>query len=124
MIFKIAYIGQVGSQWRVYSKTGKNLGTFNSYQAANKHLKEVEMFKHMKNKKRKKAFQNAVELIKQSKEVETTTTFSSTMRQLRKDSPNKVKSFMEIFKKAFDAASEQKLDDVEQIALLEALQSI
>lgn len=49
---KIAYIGQIGNgKWRVYSESGKNLGTYNSYQAAKERLKQVEMFKHMKKKK-------------------------------------------------------------------------
>lgn len=34
-------------QFRLYSKSGKNLGTFPSREAAMKHEKEVKMFKHM-----------------------------------------------------------------------------
>ena len=35
-------------QYRILSKTGKNLGTFLTRKAAEKRLTEVEMFKHMK----------------------------------------------------------------------------
>lgn len=35
-------------KFRLYSHTGKNLGTFNSREAAEKHEREVKMFKHMK----------------------------------------------------------------------------
>jgi len=59
-----------------------------------------------------------------AEDIETIDTFSSTMRNLRKKSPEKVTKFLQAFKQAFDLASEQNLDDVEQLALLEALHVI
>ena len=53
--------------------------------------------------------------------TETAATFSSTMRDLRKSNPKKVNQFLKAFKQAFDMACEQNLDDVEQLALLEAM---
>lgn len=42
-------VKKVGDKYKVVSKTGKNLGTYNTKKAAEKRLKEVEYFKH-KNK--------------------------------------------------------------------------
>lgn len=41
-----------GSGYRVVSHAGKNLGDYPTLQAAERRLREVEMFKHMKGKKR------------------------------------------------------------------------
>ena len=41
-------IRKVGSQYRLLSKKGKNLGTFPSKAGAEKHEREVQYFKHMK----------------------------------------------------------------------------
>jgi hypothetical protein len=41
-------IRKVGSQYRLLSKKGKNLGTFDSKAGAEKHEREVQYFKHMK----------------------------------------------------------------------------
>lgn len=39
------------NEWRVLSEDGKVLGTYSSKEAAEKRLKQTEMFKHMKAKK-------------------------------------------------------------------------
>lgn len=117
MIYKIAYIEKLpNGQWRVLSEKGKNLGTYDSYQAAKKRLAQVEMFKAMKN--RKKALSNIANHLKIAQEV----TFSSTMRKLRKETPGKVESFMKHFKEAFERAEADGLENSENYALLEALQ--
>jgi hypothetical protein len=41
-------IRKMGSQYRLLSKKGKNLGTFDSKAGAEKHEREVQYFKHMK----------------------------------------------------------------------------
>lgn len=56
--------------------------------------------------------------------AETSITFSAFMRQLRKEHPNDVNKFLSFFKDAFDRASEQNLEDLEQVALLEAIHAI
>jgi len=33
-------------KWRLYSRSGRNLGTFDSKEAALKHEREVQFFKH------------------------------------------------------------------------------
>jgi hypothetical protein len=46
---ELAYIRKVGSQYCVFSESGKKMGCYKSRPAAEKRLKQVEMFKHMKN---------------------------------------------------------------------------
>lgn len=41
-------IRKLGDKYRILSKQGKNLGTFDTLEAAKKHKREVEYFKHMK----------------------------------------------------------------------------
>lgn len=40
-----------GNKWIVKSKTGRKLGVYASKAAAEKRLKQIEMFKHIKGKK-------------------------------------------------------------------------
>jgi len=44
-----AIIRRVGKQWCVFSEGGKRMGCYNSRKGAEKRLKQIEMFKHMKN---------------------------------------------------------------------------
>lgn len=83
----------------------------------------LEMFKHMKKKKRNADISSMYEMVKVA-EDDVTTTYSAVMRDLRKNDPDKVKTFMKAFKEAFDQANGEKLDDVESVALLQALQHI
>jgi hypothetical protein len=43
----VEHIGKVKDGYRLYSHKGKNLGTFSSKAAAEKHEREVQYFKHM-----------------------------------------------------------------------------
>jgi hypothetical protein len=45
-----AYIKKVGKQWCVFGEGGRRMGCYSSRPAAEKRLKQIEMFKHMKNK--------------------------------------------------------------------------
>lgn len=45
---ELAYIRKVGSEYCVFSKSGKRMGCYKSRPAAEKRLKQIEMFKHMK----------------------------------------------------------------------------
>lgn len=82
--------------------------------------------KHMKkSEKRKAKIYSLFQLFKTSKnDMETVTTYSAVMRDLRKNHPDKIKNFMKSFKEAFDQANEERLDDIESVALLQALQHI
>ena len=124
MIIKYARIGQLSDgRWRVYSGAGKNLGTYRSRKAAEDRLKEVEMFKHMDKKKRKGAFDDMVQIIKNNSS-DVVKSYSIIMRDLNKQDRSKAVEFMKSFKSAFDQAIEQDLEDAEKIALLEAIQSV
>ncbi len=50
MISKVAYIKKLTDQekWRVYSESGKNMGTYDSMSGAKDRLKDIEFFKHKK----------------------------------------------------------------------------
>lgn len=50
--------------------------------------------------------------------------YSSTMRYLRNNDPDKVLSFMSGFKKSFDASVMENLDDAESVALMETYQKL
>lgn len=50
--------------------------------------------------------------------------YSSIMRSLRKEHPDKVVKFMKEFKCAFDTAHEQNLEGSEQVALMQAIKII
>jgi hypothetical protein len=83
---KIAYIRKLPSgKYRVFSEKGKNLGTFDSHDAAAKHLGEIEFFKHKHASK------------------EEPETYSSTLRRLNKEGDDHAtKCFLSAFKNAFD----------------------
>jgi hypothetical protein len=68
--------------------------------------------------------QVVTKLAAEPKDETLTVTYSSLMRELRKSKPEKVREFMQVFKAAFDAAVEQGLDDLEQVALLEAIHKL
>lgn len=126
-MIKEARIGRLSNgKYRVYSRTGKNLGTYTNYSEAEKRLANVEMFKHMdKKKKRKSALLSFMLICKKAENTtEVTTTYSAFMRELRKDSPELVTNFMKAFKDAFDRAINDNLEEAENTALLEAMQTI
>lgn len=50
--------------------------------------------------------------------------YSATMRKIRKEHPEKVREFMRVFKKAFDAGRMQDVDGLEQAALMQAIRSV
>jgi hypothetical protein len=132
-MLKVAYIGRLSDgRYRVYSEDGKNLGTYSSKDKAKKRLQQVEMFKHMdKNKKknRKKSFLDIFNSLNKKAEDDAieqtaTKTYSMMMRELNKKDPEKLKEFMASFKRAFDDAIKNDIEYPEQVALLEAIQSI
>lgn len=130
MFIKNAYIGRLSDgKWRVYSRKGRALGTYSSKAQAEKRLQQIEMFKHMDKKKKKRKANLSViynKIVKSQKlpEPETTKTYSSTMRELNKNEPDKLQPFMVAFKDAFDDAIENDIENPEQVALLEALSKI
>ena len=83
-------------KYKVLSEKGKNLGVFPSREKAEKHLREIEFFKHKKKKASKDLSIDLTSLEELS--------YSAIMRELRKQcDPNIVQEFQTIFKKLFDA---------------------
>jgi hypothetical protein len=56
--------------------------------------------------------------------IEKEETYSSVMRDLNKNNPEKIPEFMRKFKDAFDAAIESDIDDHQTVALMEAKTSL
>lgn len=59
-------------------------------------------------------------VFKKQSQTESTTTFSAKMRELRKNNPKQVISFLKSFKSAFEQACDDRLEDAENVALLQA----
>jgi hypothetical protein len=104
VLFKISRVIKLpNGKYRVVSKKGKNLGTYNTREEAVKRLQQVEYFKH------KKAHSNEL-------------TYSSLFRLFR-NSENKdlVKDFAKIFKKIFDKNILNNIEEPEKISLIETI---
>ncbi len=111
---KISYIRKLkNGKFRVVSRTGKNLGTYTSKEAAKKRLRQVEYFKHLK----KSASENKLDLSKIEK-----FTYSAIMRkinqQLGKDA---CLNFAKVYKKIFDKNLMQKEKELEDKTLSRTL---
>ncbi len=92
---KISYIRKLkNGKYRVFSRVGKNLGTYDSRKEAQKRLKQVEYFKHLK----KKASENKIDL----SDIENFA-YSAVMRQINKQLDKEACfTFASIYKKKFD----------------------
>lgn len=126
MMEKFAIIKKLPSgKYRIFSHTGKHLGTYDSLGAAKKRLSQIEMFKHLKNKRtRKHAFLALKEIVRQAQDG-VDFTYSAMIRHLRANHPEKVISFMKAFKEVFDAADKNKeRSELEQYCLTKALDAI
>ena len=112
-IFKVAIIRKMpNGKYRILSHKGKSLGVFNTHEEAEKRLKEIEMFKHMK-----KADKNLVDLTKIDD-----FSFSATMRKLREQlSQEQLFDFLKLYKKYFDIATKEDFQKPETLALTKAL---
>jgi hypothetical protein len=94
-IMKLAYVRKLPSgKWRVFSEKGKNLGTFHSKEKAEKHLREIEYFKHIK----KASNDDSIDLTNIDN-----LSLSAIMRELRKQCDDGViNEFLSIHKDIFD----------------------
>ena len=73
-------------------------------------------------KKRYRSLFFANEMIKWA--AESDDTYSSALRKLNKENPEKVKKFMKHFKDSFDQAMEEKINNPQNVALIQAKTSI
>lgn len=115
---KLAFIRKLPSgKYRVLSENGKNLGTYDSRSAAEKRLKQVEYFKHVDKDDANAADDKAIDLTNIDD-----FSFSATMRKMRQNaSKEQVRQFLGLFKKCFDKAVKEKLQNPEKVALQNSL---
>jgi len=66
--------------------------------------------------------QESIKIAKEDEEA--TDTYSSAMRDINNNNPEKAEEFMRAFKDAFDNAIDEGVDDHREVALLEAKQAI
>ena len=121
---KIAFIKEISKGiWRVLSKKGRNLGTYDSKEQAEKRLKQVEFYKHWPFHpiRKKKSIEDLYGKIVLGEEniPEITSTFSAEMRELRKNNPDQVMNFLKQFNQSFQNSLQEGIDNPEQAALLE-----
>lgn len=106
-ISKTAFIRKIKNKYRVVSRKGKNLGTYNTRAEAVKRLRQIEFFKHKKASKQEDK------------------SYSSIMRDLVKDKDQeKIDLFQKTFKKEFDQAYIDGDEEPENIALKTAIKVI
>lgn len=105
-------------KYRVYSHTGKNLGTSDTLAEATERLREVEYFKH----KNKKSQERRIQLLTIFAQEEPS--YSAIMRDLNKNDKDQLEPFMQSFKTAFDEANLDNLEDADKIALMTAMKAI
>lgn len=116
---KIAHIRQLpDGKYRVLSMKGKNLGTYDSREGAEKRLKQVEYFKHVD--------QGGADDSASEKVIDLTGavdfSYSAIMREMRQEADkDQVKLFLTLFKKEFDKAVKAKLQKPERVALQNSL---
>jgi len=138
---KIAIIRELSNgKYRVESEKGRNMGTYDSRSKAEKRLKQIEMFKHMKkrNKKSNKELNDLYsyfnkhgeedffccinELLKNANSD--ILSYSSIMRDLRKEDVKIKQLFQETFKKSGDQAMNDNIKNPEEYALMQGLKAI
>lgn len=103
---KLAYVRKLpNGKYRVFSEKGKNMGTYDTKEEANKRLGQIEYFKKQANKE---------------------LTYSSIMRTLRHNHEDQVEPFMKKFKEEFDESLIEGADirDAEKIALLSGIKAV
>lgn len=114
---KTAFIRKLpNGKYRVYSHNGKNLGTSDTLEEAKARLSTVEYFKHKDSQDRR------MKLLKIFAQDELS--YSAIMRDLNKNNKKDLEKFMSIFKKSFDQANLEDLENADKIALLSAMKAI
>lgn len=103
-----SYIKKINDgEWRVFSRDGKNLGTFNSKEKAKKRLKQIEFFKRTK-----KASQEKKEEIIDLSDIDELS-YSAIAREIRKKYSNDIfMDFLNTYKSVFDILLLNKDEDI------------
>lgn len=115
-LIKIAYIKKMpNGKYRVFSEKGKNLGTYNSRDAAKKRLRQIEYFKHID-----KSNADDSEIIDLTDMDDFS--YSACLRKIRqKCTKEQIREFLKLYKYQFDKAIKAKLQKPEKIALQNAI---
>lgn len=107
---KLAFIRKLpDGKYRVLSRKGKNLGTYDSKEEASKRLKQIEYFKHVK----------ASEIIDLSNIYDFS--LSAVMREINKQNKSAVKEFLKLYHERFNFNLIGNFENPERLSLLEAL---
>ena len=118
-LVKLARIRELpNGKYRVLSQKGKNLGTYDSREDAEKRLKQVEYFKYLdKSKADDSSDDKVIDLM-----GATDFSFSAIMREMRqKATKEQVLQFLKFYKDQFDKAVKKKLQKPEKVALQNSL---
>ncbi len=106
-LIKVAVIVRLpNGKWRVKSHKGKNLGTYDSKEDAQKRLKQIEFFKH-----------------KKGSDIETTQTYTEIARDLN-NKPDELKKFQSVYKNYFDQAYVSGEESPEESALVKTVEDL
>lgn len=113
-IKKISFIKKLpNGKYSVLSRDGKNLGTYDTKSKAEDRLRQIEFFKHDK----LKDDDQTIDLSKADD-----FTYSAMMRQIRKNtSKEQTKYFLQLFKKHFDSAIKNEIQQPEKVSLKKSL---
>jgi hypothetical protein len=119
-LVKTAFVRKMpNGKWRVVSRKGKSLGTYDTKEEAVKRLRQIEFFKHhdQNNSDATKIDQKIIDLT----DIDDFS-YSAIMRKLRqKASKEQIKEFLKLFKTSFDKAVKNKLQKPEKVALQNSL---
>jgi hypothetical protein len=109
-MIKLAFIRKLpNGKYRVLSRKGKNLGTYDSKEQASKRLKQIEFFKHIK----------ASEIIDLTDIYDFS--LSAILREINKQNKNALKQFLKIYNERFNFNLINKYENAERLSLLETL---
>jgi hypothetical protein len=142
-MIKTAIIRELSDgRFRVYDRKGNNKGTYVSRVEAESRLRQIEYFKHKDEEKESKLASTLVSLSKElmvigeiemsemllsvakADSTNANLSYSYVMRELRHNHPKKLKEFMVTFKKSFDDAILNDLEEPDNIALMAAIKAV
>ena len=113
---KVAFIRkQPNGKYKIFSRKGKNLGEYDTFAEAEERLRQIEYFKY------NKAQETRVQLLKLCLKEEPS--YSAIMRDIN-DDEERLELFMTVYKKTFDEALREDLENFDNIALLSAMKAI
>ncbi len=106
-IKKVSFIRKLpNGKYRVVSRKGKNLGTYNTREEAAVRLRQIEFFKH-------------------KKQASTEPNYSAFIRDLKEKAPKEIiLQFKKVFKELFDQAIIDEVENPEKVAMKGALEYI